>query len=155
MTVNALLNWVRSEGGKFSVSVERSQGDNAGRILVASEDIVPDGLILFIPSKLVFCVDRISDRLRNILEIIPETILQRSEATDLILFLIYERNRPHSFWKPFLDAQPTEFTSPLLQTSARKLLRGSPLSNVVEQLRYELLETYNSVFPWLNLKYFS
>mmetsp|Transcript_31132 Transcript_31132/g.119800 ORF Transcript_31132/g.119800 Transcript_31132/m.119800 type:complete len:241 (+) Transcript_31132:255-977(+) len=145
--LSELTDWVISNGGHSKVKVE----DNAkvGRHLVLTEDVLDQTAIVSVPADLVFTLRNAPKKLTEILDSIPEDVLDRSEASDLLLYLLYERFRKDTRWKPFLATQPAGFSSPILDDRCDRFLQGTPLLPVCQSLRHEMSETFEKLQKYL------
>mmetsp|Transcript_13216 Transcript_13216/g.19079 ORF Transcript_13216/g.19079 Transcript_13216/m.19079 type:complete len:123 (-) Transcript_13216:68-436(-) len=90
--LSELTNWVKSNGGHSKVKVQDDA--KVGRHLVFTEDVLDQAVIVSVPGDLIFSLKNAPKELKTILDSIPEDVLDRSEASDLLLYLLYERFHP-------------------------------------------------------------
>lgn len=118
-------------------------GQNKGFGVFSSND-VSDGVLLVVPLDLAITPMRVlQDPLIG-----PEcrSMFEEGEVDDrflMILFLMLERLRNNSSWKPYLDMLPTTFGNPLWFTDDELLeLKGTTLYRATELQRKRLLSLY-------------
>lgn len=118
-------------------------GQNKGFGVFSSND-VSDGVLLVVPLDLAITPMRVlQDPLIG-----PEcrSMFEEGEVDDrflMILFLMLERLRNNSSWKPYLDMLPKTFGNPLWFTDDELLeLKGTTLYRATELQRKRLLSLY-------------
>ncbi|XP_011035479.1 PREDICTED: uncharacterized protein LOC105133260 [Populus euphratica] len=118
-------------------------GQNKGFGVFSSND-VSDGVLLVVPLDLAITPMRVlQDPFIG-----PEcrSMFEEGEVDDrflMILFLMLERLRNNSSWKPYLDMLPTTFGNPLWFTDDELLeLKGTTLYRATELQRKRLLSMY-------------
>lgn len=118
-------------------------GQNKGFGVFSSND-VSDGVLLVVPLDLAITPMRVlQDPLIG-----PEcrSMFEEGEVDDrflMILFLMLERLRNNSSWKPYLDMLPKTFGNPLWFTDDELLeLKGTTLYQATELQRKRLLSLY-------------
>jgi histone-lysine N-methyltransferase SETD3 len=132
-----LLRWLRRGGARFPrlALAHRSSTDSAVHALTS---IAPGDVVLRVPRTHILTQDLVlaSPAGRRIAALSPE-----SEDTPTAAYLLQEKQRPRSFWKPYLDALPPAFPTVPLFFDDRELsyLRGSFLLDAIAERRRALL----------------
>ncbi|CAG9979694.1 unnamed protein product [Clonostachys byssicola] len=160
----SFLSWFKSlEGASFSdaIQIVDLRSKNAGRGIVATQDIPADTTLFEIPRRAIINVQT-----SDLPSKLPGVFDPESEAMDvdggvspqldswssLILIMIYEFFRgQESQWKPYFDVLPEEFNTPMfwsgsdldaLQASATRGKIGK--SEAEEMFRSQLLPVIRS-----------
>ncbi|KAJ6440077.1 SET domain protein [Purpureocillium lavendulum] len=120
------LEWFKSlPGAQFSSSIKivdlRSR--NAGRGIVATQDIPADATLFTIPRKAIISAETsgLRERIPRLFESHgdEDNEQQLDSWTALILILVYEHFQGvASPWKPYLDVLPETFDTPMFWTDA-------------------------------------
>lgn len=72
----------------------------------------------------------------------------------LALHLMVERANPNSYWKPFLNMIPQEYSQSIFfNTEEMHELEGSNLHLLTEKLKHQIKVDYNHIFPKLFLEF--
>ncbi|WP_224362146.1 SET domain-containing histone-lysine N-methyltransferase [Hyalangium versicolor] len=143
-TISRLLHWLEQGGASFS-KVQIGASATGERGLFAATDLAADEIFLRIPlSHLVTHKVARSSDIGRLLVAHPEL-----DTPDLYMaaFLLQEKERGEaSFWKPFLDVQPTAFpTHPYYYGESEfSLLKGSLLPEVLAVHRQVIEHLYLS-----------
>lgn len=138
-----LLQWLQVNKVELRGCNIKYCGQNKGFGVFSSND-VSDGVLLVVPLDLAITPMRVlQDPLVG-----PEcrSMFEEGEVDDrflMILFLMLERLRNNSSWKPYLDMLPTTFGNPLWFTDDELLeLKGTTLYRATELQRKRLLSLY-------------
>lgn len=138
-----LLQWLQVNKVELRGCNIKYCGQNKGFGVFSSND-VSDGVLLVVPLDLAITPMRVlQDPLIG-----PEcrSMFEEGEVDDrflMILFLMLERLRNNSSWKPYLDMLPTTFGNPLWFTDDELLeLKGTTLYRATELQRKRLLSLY-------------
>ncbi|CAM2070354.1 SET domain-containing protein-lysine N-methyltransferase [Sulfidibacter corallicola] len=147
--VQALLDWVRDNGGSFPGQSIREQSAG-GRGVFAEVNLIRHGTVLEIPRHLILCMDlaRRSPLGRALAE---KGITPRSSYTLLALLLLQEDAAPDSFWRPYLDSLPRAYPeSPVyFDDPTLALLQGSYTLSLIAARREQIEAEYAMVHPVL------
>ncbi|RKH07087.1 SET domain-containing histone-lysine N-methyltransferase [Corallococcus carmarthensis] len=135
------LSWSRQAGASFpKLWVGHLEGDERG--VFAKADIAPGEVVLQVPRACLVTLDvaRASEVGRLIEAHAPDT----SEESYLAAFLLQEREREDSAWKPYLDVLPRAFPHLPLFFDARELslLKGSSTLREVARWKELMLTRY-------------
>ncbi|KAJ6879335.1 hypothetical protein NC652_032800 [Populus alba x Populus x berolinensis] len=138
-----LLQWLQVNKVELRGCNIKYCGQNKGFGVFSSND-VSDGVLLVVPLDLAITPMRVlQDPLVG-----PEcrSMFEEGEVDDrflMILFLMLERLRNNSSWKPYLNMLPTTFGNPLWFTDDELLeLKGTTLYRATELQRKRLLSLY-------------
>ncbi|KPJ20027.1 Histone-lysine N-methyltransferase setd3 [Papilio machaon] len=131
------LIWLRDNGAQFEgVEISEFEGYDMG--LKATKDFPEDSLILTVPGKLMLSEkDAIESELNTFINADP--ILMNMPNIALAMFLLLERNKSESFWKPYIDVLPEKYNT-ILYFTAEELVELKP-SPVLESS----LKLYRSI----------
>ncbi|KAJ6675447.1 putative METHYLTRANSFERASE [Salix viminalis] len=137
------LQWLQVNKAELRGCNIKYCDQNKGFGVFSSND-VSDGVLLVVPLDLAITPMRVlQDPLIG-----PEcrAMFEEGEVDDrflMILFLMLERLRNNSSWKPYLDMLPTTFGNPLWFTDDELLeLKGTTLYRATELQRKRLLSLY-------------
>lgn len=135
------LEWLEQAGASFpKLRLGHLEGGERG--IFARADIAPGEEVLRVPRPYLLTLERAraSDIGRLIEVHAPET----SEDSYMAAFLLRERERKDSFWKPYLDLLPTAFPHLPLLFDERELshLKGSFMPREIARWRELLLGKY-------------
>uniref|UniRef100_A0A0B7K6K7 SET domain-containing protein n=1 Tax=Bionectria ochroleuca TaxID=29856 RepID=A0A0B7K6K7_BIOOC len=161
---NSFLSWFKSlEGASFSdaIQIVDLRSKNAGRGIVATQDIPADMTLFEIPRKAIINVQTselpsklpgVFDRESEAMDVDGDVSPQLDSWSSLILIMIYEFLRgQESQWKAYFDVLPEEFNTPMfwsdsdldaLQASATRGKVGK--SEAEEMFRSQLLPVIRS-----------
>ncbi|KAK7103751.1 actin-histidine N-methyltransferase-like [Littorina saxatilis] len=131
----ALLEWLHKNGVDTS-AVEINSFSGYGHGLKATKDIKETDLIVKIPRSVMMTVDSaLKSPLGELMK--EDKILQVMPNVTLAIHLLVELKSPDSFWKPYLDALPSSYSTPLyFSPEELQHLKGSPtLGNSITQYR--------------------
>jgi hypothetical protein len=112
-----LRRWAHAEGAPLSEAVTLAEVPDGGRTAVATRDLREGEAIISVPRKLMLCVSDVVDALvlranENRTRFIERSLLE--------IFLASERQKPTSFWAPFIGSMPRDHKSshPFYSTKA-------------------------------------
>ncbi|CAH2041357.1 unnamed protein product, partial [Iphiclides podalirius] len=120
------LNWLQENGAKFEgIEISDFEGYELG--LKAQRDFSEDSLLLTVPSKVMMSEkDALDSELGAFINVDP--ILKNMPNITLALFLLLEKNKEDSFWKPYIDILPDKYTTVLYFTREElAVLKPSPV----------------------------
>ncbi|XP_005090792.1 actin-histidine N-methyltransferase [Aplysia californica] len=131
----AFISWLNSNGVDTS-AVQIAEFPEVGHGLKATRDLKEAEKLLQIPRKLMFTVDSAKQTALGPL-IAEDKILQVMPNVILALHLLNEKLNPQSFWKPYIDILPTQYSTPLYWgPDDLQLLKGSPVQgDAISQYR--------------------
>uniref|UniRef100_A0A2P2KFN4 Uncharacterized protein LOC105643059 isoform X1 n=1 Tax=Rhizophora mucronata TaxID=61149 RepID=A0A2P2KFN4_RHIMU len=142
--LQSFLQWLRVNKVELRGCKMKYCDQNKGFGLFSSDDDVSDGIMLVVPLDLAITPMRVlQDPLIG-----PEcrAMFEEGEVDDrflMILFLMFERLRKNSSWKPYLDMLPTSFGNPLWFNDDELLeLKGTTLYRATELQKKKLLSFY-------------
>lgn len=129
------LEWVRKHGVDTS-AVEITSFPDCGYGLQATKDLKETDPFLTIPRKVMMTTGTAKESLLGPL-IEEDQILQAMPSVVLALHVLCERRQPDSFWEPYINVLPNEYTTPLYFSPEELLqLKGSPAqSDCIKQYR--------------------
>ncbi|XP_068628869.1 actin-histidine N-methyltransferase [Battus philenor] len=114
LNVEKYINWLHENGAQFE-GVEISSFDGYDLGLKATKDFPEDSLILTVPSKVMMTEkDALESDLGAFIKVDP--VLMNMPNITLALFLLLEKSKPDSFWKPYIDILPQDYTTILYFT---------------------------------------
>ncbi|CAM0143114.1 Ribosomal lysine N-methyltransferase 4 [Umbelopsis sp. WA50703] len=104
--------WLRDNDATVSdsIAIKDFRSQNAGRGVVAVKDIKEGDLLFSLPRKILLSEE--TSELANIPDV-KEKLQQLDGWAPLILCMMYESQRKQSFWKPYFDILPKEFSTPM------------------------------------------
>ncbi|CAK1582718.1 unnamed protein product [Parnassius mnemosyne] len=120
------VNWLHENGAQFEdVEISNFEGFDLG--LKAMKDFPEDSLILTVPSKIMMSEkDALESELGLFINLDP--ILKNMPNITLALFLLLEKRKEDSFWKPYIDILPDKYNTVLYFTSTELAeLKPSPV----------------------------
>jgi hypothetical protein len=153
--MNTFLQWSKTNGIQHDkVSVQDFV--LSGKGLAASEDIDHDEIIITVPRRLLLCVKTAleSETIGPIFQQLKHD-LNLDEDSIVTLFIMYEKGKSNSIWKPYFDILPQDLsTYPLyFSANALALIEGTPLFLEIMQTKEQLQDFASTVFPLLFEKY--
>jgi histone-lysine N-methyltransferase SETD3 len=139
--IAALLRWLEDGGARFpKLHVVRQE--NGERSVLAQAGISTGEAVLHIPRShlLTLEVAKSSD----IGRLLQSHVNPDNEELYLASFLLQEKHRPDSFWKPYVDSLPEAFPHvPLFfSESERALLQGSFVLTLLQFQDYSLRQDH-------------
>ncbi|XP_013139903.1 PREDICTED: histone-lysine N-methyltransferase setd3 [Papilio polytes] len=120
------LIWLRDNGALFQgVEISEFEGYDMG--LKATKDFNEDSLILTVPGKVMLSEkDAIESELSSFINVDP--VLKNMRNITLALYLLLERSKSESFWKPYIDVLPEKYNTVLYFTAEELAeLKPSPV----------------------------
>jgi len=125
-----------ASNGVDASAVEIEEFPEVGFGLKATKDLKESDQLLQIPRKLMMTVD--SAKQTALAPLIgDDRILQVMPNVILSLHLLNEKLSPNSFWKPYIDILPEQYSTPLYWVADDlQLLKGSPVQgDAINQYR--------------------
>ncbi|WCJ26812.1 SET domain-containing protein [Euphorbia peplus] len=142
--LQSFLLWLQANKVELRGCNIKFCGPNKGFGIFSSND-TPDGVLIVVPLDLAITPMRVlQDPLIG-----PEcrAMFEEGEVDDrflMVLFLMLERLRKNSSWKPYLDMLPSTFGNPLWFTDEELLeLKGTTLYRATDMQKKKLLSLYN------------
>ncbi|XP_023947166.2 actin-histidine N-methyltransferase [Bicyclus anynana] len=125
LNLEQYVNWLQEHGAKFE-GVEISEFDGYELGLKATKDFAEGSLLLTVPTKVMMTEKNAAESdLGPFIDVDP--LLQNMPNITLALFLLLEKSRSDSFWKPYIDVLPESYSTVLYFTSDElQELRPSP-----------------------------
>ncbi|XP_059045181.1 actin-histidine N-methyltransferase [Achroia grisella] len=123
--IENFLKWLNENGAIFEgLEISEFEGYELG--LKATKNFSEGSLLLMVPSKLMLTEQNAREsELSPFINVDP--LLQNMPNITLSLFLLLEKNKPDSFWKPYIDILPEKYSTILYFTSEElSELRPSP-----------------------------
>lgn len=163
-TIDGFISWLNDNGAKFEgASIENFPGFDLG--LKATMDFPKASLIIAVPRKLMMNLESAKKTCMGSI-IKNDVLLSNMPNVALSMFLLLEKFKESSFWKPYLDILPTNYTTVLYFTlDELKELTGSPTlrtallqnKNIARQYAYfhKLIWSNNSQFCEILRKHFT
>ncbi|XP_062569991.1 actin-histidine N-methyltransferase-like [Saccostrea cucullata] len=129
------LEWLKKHNVDTS-AVEITSFPDCGYGLQATKDLNESDPFLTIPRKVMMTTGTAKESLLGPL-IEEDKILQAMPSVVLALHVLCERRQADSFWKPYINVLPNEYTTPLYFLPEDLLhLKGSPAqSDCIKQFR--------------------
>lgn len=136
-----LLRWLE-DGGARLPKLHIARQENGERSVLARSDIASGEAVLQVPRSHLITLE--VARSSDIGRLIQSHINPDNEEIYLASFLLQEKVRPDSFWKPYVDTLPEAFPHvPLFfGDSERALLKGSFLLTLLEFQGYTLRQDH-------------
>lgn len=163
-TVNRFTTWLNENGAEFKgTSIAEFPGYDLG--LKADVDVQESTLIIAVPRKLMMTVEAAKKSAMGCL-IEKDTLLSNMPNVALSMFLLLEKFKESSFWKPYINILPESYST-VLYFSRKDLdeLVGSPtLRSTLLQIKsiarqyayfYKLIWTTESLFCEIIRKHFT
>lgn len=163
-TINAFTSWLKENGATFEgCSIQNFPGFELG--LKANIDIQEASLVITVPRKLMMTLESAKRTCMNSL-IKNDVLLKNMPNVALSMFLLLERFKESSFWKPYLNILPIKYTTVLyFSLDELKELTGSPTlrsallqnKNIARQYAYfkKLISSNNNQFCEILRKHFT
>ena len=123
-TLSNLLRWLEEGGARFA-QLRVVRQEDGERAVLARADIAAGDVVLQVPRSHMLTLELARDS--EIGRQLQAALNPDNEDLYLASFLLQERHRPDSFWKPFIDSLPEAFPHlPLFYPQAEcALLKGS------------------------------
>ncbi|CEJ01742.1 hypothetical protein RMCBS344292_15763 [Rhizopus microsporus] len=105
----AFWDWLVANGATISdkIAFKDYRSENSGRGVIATQDIKEGDVLFSLPRSIL---------LSQLTSPLKDKVSELSELpgwTPLILCMMYEIDKPDSFWKPYFDVLPREFSTPM------------------------------------------
>lgn len=114
VAVKCFTDWVRSNGAKFDgASVASFAGYELG--VKAEMDLVQGSLVIAVPRDMMMTVETAAKSPLGVL-MDKDQILKNMPNVTLAMFLLVEKFKGDSFWKPYIDLLPKSYTTVLYFT---------------------------------------
>ncbi|KAJ2964450.1 hypothetical protein NQZ79_g637 [Umbelopsis isabellina] len=135
---DTFVTWLKENGATVadSIAIKDFRSQNAGRGVVAVKDIKEGDLLFSLPRKVLLSEE--TSELANIPDV-KEKLQQLDGWSPLILCMMYESQREQSFWKPYFDILPKEFSTPMFWD--QKDLEELASTSVIDKIGKEDAET--------------
>lgn len=133
--VNCFTDWVKCNGAIFEgACIDSFTGYELG--IRAKMDIVKDSLVIAVPRNLMMTIESAMKSPLGVL-IEKDQILKNMPNVALAMFLLVEKFKGDSFWKPYIDLLPKSYTTVLyFNVEEMKELQGSPtLESALKQVK--------------------
>ncbi|KAG5877593.1 hypothetical protein JTB14_027597 [Gonioctena quinquepunctata] len=128
-TIDRFTWWVEENGAELKgTEIHEFEGFELG--LKVNAEIPSSSLVITVPRRLMITADLASkNELKDLIE--KDQILSNMPNVTLAIFLLYEKFKKESFWGPYIDILPTEYTT-VLYFSVDELeeLKGSPTLDI-------------------------
>ncbi|GAA5801774.1 hypothetical protein HPULCUR_007227 [Helicostylum pulchrum] len=104
--------WLESNGATLNkdIAIKDYRSEGAGRGVVATNDIKEGDLLFSLPRNIL--LSQLTTSLKD-LDGIGKEYLELPGWSPLILSLMYESQKQDSFWKPYFDVLPRNFSTPM------------------------------------------
>ncbi|KAB2074501.1 hypothetical protein ERO13_A07G144300v2 [Gossypium hirsutum] len=138
------LQWLQVNGAQFRGCKIKYCDSTKGFGIYSTNGSPEDGVLLVVPLDLAITPMRVLQD--PLIGAECRAMFEEGEVDDrflMILFLIVERLRKNSSWKPYLDMLPTTFGNPVWFTDDELLeLRGTTLYRATELRKKDLMSVY-------------
>ncbi|KAG4138710.1 hypothetical protein ERO13_D07G150201v2 [Gossypium hirsutum] len=138
------LQWLQVNGAQFRGCNIKYCDSTKGFGIYSTNGSPEDGVLLVVPLDLAITPMRVLQD--PLIGAECRAMFEEGEVDDrflMILFLIVERLRKNSSWKPYLDMLPTTFGNPVWFTDDELLeLRGTTLYRATELRKKDLMSVY-------------
>ncbi|WZZ84209.1 hypothetical protein YC2023_104781 [Brassica napus] len=151
--VQVFVDWLQVNGAELRGCTINSSPKGFGIFADAQGSSDDDHVLVVVPLELAITPMRVLQE--PLLGPECRSMFEQGHVDDrflIILFLTFERLRPHSSWKPYLDMLPTRFGNPLWFSGDDFLeLKGTNLYDATLLQKKKLLSLYHDkVEPLLN-----
>ncbi|KAL9540935.1 hypothetical protein MBANPS3_009402 [Mucor bainieri] len=145
-TGSTFWKWLQDNGATLSkdIAIKDYRSEGAGRGVIAANDIKEGELLFSLPRSILLSPFTSS---LNQVDGLKDDLAALNGWTPLIVTLMYESQKEDSFWKPYFDVLPRQFSTPMFWEEADlEELRGT---DIVSKLgKAEAEETFeNEVNP--------
>ncbi|KAF5291062.1 hypothetical protein FQA39_LY14495 [Lamprigera yunnana] len=147
-------NWIADNGAKFdSLKISEFAGYELG--LMTERDVKKSTLIISVPRDLMITED-VAKRSELGKLIKKDPLLSQMSNVALAMYLLLEKFKENSFWKPYIDILPTTYTTVLyfnleelqeLQVSPTLESALKQIKNIARQYAYFFKLIWNSDDP--------
>lgn len=112
--IENFYKWSVANNCEFDgVKISEFSGYEMG--LEATKDWKKGDTFIKIPQKMIFSFDKIEKELPDVIKNMPMIQMQN---ISLAIFLVIEKIRPNSFWKPYLDLLPEKYSTVMYFSSS-------------------------------------
>nr|CAI5851764.1 unnamed protein product [Callosobruchus analis] len=124
-TIERFMNWVTSEGGILECC-EICEFEGYGLGLKVTKDTKFASLVLAVPRNLILTVkSAYNSEFKYLIE--KDQLLRGMPTVAMSIYLLYEKFKNNSFWRPYLDILPDIYSTALYFTKEElEELHGSP-----------------------------
>lgn len=141
--IGAFVNWFQTNGAELNGGeITHFDGYDLG---IRVNTVIPQSsLVIAVPRKLMLSIESANHSILNKL-ISKDQILKNMPNVVLAMYLLIEKFKENSFWKPYLDILPKKYTTILyFTTDELEELKGSPtlemalrqIKNICRQYAY-------------------
>lgn len=133
--IDRFTNWYEENGAELK-GCDIQEIENFGLGFITNIEIAASSLVISVPKKLMLTVEAAKKTpLKKLIE--KDHLLGYMPNVALAIFLLYEKYKPESFWKPYIDILPTTYNTILYFTVDELLeLKGSPtLETALRQVK--------------------
>ncbi|KAF2892458.1 hypothetical protein ILUMI_13714 [Ignelater luminosus] len=134
-TLDRFTKWMKENGAKFDgTKIAEFPGYELG--LQADVDIQESSLVIAVPRRLMLTVEAARNSpLKPLVE--KDPLLSNMPNVVLAIFVLLEKFKENSFWKPYIDILPTSYSTVLyFSLDELKELQGSPtLDKALKQIK--------------------
>lgn len=130
------LNWLKENGANFDNVVIEKYGGKYGFGVKATKDLKRDDEVLQVPYNIMMTSENAAESyLADFIE--SRKMLLEMPNISLALFLHCEKQKPDSFYKPYIDVLPTEYNTTLyFSIKEMECLKGTPaLTTAISQYK--------------------
>lgn len=134
-TLDRFTKWMKENGAKFDgTKIAEFPGYELG--LQADVDIQESSLVIAVPRQLMLTIEAARNSPLNAL-IEKDPLLSNMPNVALAIFVLLEKFKENSFWKPYIDILPTAYSTVLyFDLNELKELQASPtLENALKQIK--------------------
>ncbi|XP_057661907.1 actin-histidine N-methyltransferase [Diorhabda carinulata] len=123
--IERFTNWFKENGAELE-GCDIREIENYGLGFITNTKIPEFSLVISVPKKLMLTVDAAKKTpLKQLIE--KDDLLGNMPNITLAVFLLYEKYKSESFWKPYIDILPNTYNTVLYFTVDELLeLKGSP-----------------------------
>ncbi|XP_056631970.1 actin-histidine N-methyltransferase [Diorhabda sublineata] len=123
--IDRFTNWFKENGAELE-GCDIREIENYGLGFITNTKIPESSLVISVPKKLMLTVDAAKKTpLKQLIE--KDYLLGNMPNVTLAVFLLYEKYKSESFWKPYIDILPNTYNTVLYFTVDELLeLKGSP-----------------------------
>nr|XP_023021881.1 histone-lysine N-methyltransferase setd3 [Leptinotarsa decemlineata] len=125
VTIERFTNWIRENGADFKgCDIKEIEGFELG--LEVNMQIPISSLVITVPRKLMMTAELASENeLKGLVK--KDQILNNMPNVTLAIFLLFEKFKKESFWGPYIDILPRDYTTVLyFNVDELEELKGSP-----------------------------
>lgn len=134
-TIQTFMNWITENGAEVKGCEIKIFEDYEMGLLV-NQEIPASSLVISVPRKLMLTAEMAcKGDLKDLFD--KDQILKNMPNVGLAIFLLYEKFKKESFWRPYMNILPTTYST-ILYFSVEELeqLKGSPtLESALKQIK--------------------